>query len=120
DQAGGGTDLAGSAVAALEGVMLDEGLLQRVKRASLRQAFDGRDPRAIVHNRQREARIDAPALEENGAGAALAVVAPLFRSGEVEIEAQRIEQRGPWCDCEFALHAVDVKRDRRFLWRKFL
>src|SRR5262245_30803600 len=55
DQAGGGTDLAGSAVAALKGVMLDEGLLQRVKRPSLRQTFDRRDPRAILHDRQREA-----------------------------------------------------------------
>src|SRR5262249_31677214 len=55
DQAGGGTDPAGSAVAALKGVMLDEGLLQRVKRPSLRQAFDRRDPRAILHDRQREA-----------------------------------------------------------------
>ena len=35
DQADGGTDLAGRAVAALEGVMLDEGLLQRMQRARL-------------------------------------------------------------------------------------
>src|SRR5262249_52747861 len=113
NQAGGGTDLPGGAVAALEGIMLDEGLLQRGKRGSLRQTFDGRYPRAILHDRQREARIDAPAVEENGAGAALAVVAALFGPGKVEIEAQRVEQGGPWRDCQLALHAVDVKRDRR-------
>ena len=39
DQAGGGTDLARRAVAALEGVMLDEGLLQRMQRAALRQTL---------------------------------------------------------------------------------
>ena len=55
DQAGGGTDLAGGAVAALEGVMVDEGLLQRMKRAALRQTLDRRDLRAILHDRQREA-----------------------------------------------------------------
>jgi hypothetical protein len=113
DQPGGGTDLAGGAVSALEGVMLDEGLLQGMKRASLRQAFDRRDLCAILHDREREARVDAPAVEQNGTGAALAVVAALFGPGNVEIEAQRVEQRGPWRDCQFALHAVDMKRDRR-------
>jgi len=43
--------------------MFDEGLLQWMKHASLRQAFDRRDPRAILHDREREARIDAPAVE---------------------------------------------------------
>src|SRR5262249_56743300 len=113
DQARGGTDLAGGAVSTLEGVMLDEGLLQGMKCASLRQALDRRELCAILHDREREAGVDAPAVEQNGTGAALAVVAALFGPGEVEIEAQRIQQRGPRRDCQFALHAVDMKRDHR-------
>jgi hypothetical protein len=75
--------------------MLDEGLLQRMQLACLRQAFDGRDLRAVLHHRQGQARIDAPAVEEDGAGAALAVIAALLRPGEVEMKPQRVEQRGP-------------------------
>ena len=112
DQAGGGTDLAGGAVAALEGVMVDEGLLQRMKRAALRQTLDRRDLRAVLHDRQREARIDPPAIDQNGAGAALAVIAALFGPGQVEVETQRVEKRGPRRDVQFVRHAVDMERDR--------
>ena len=111
DQTGGGADLPGGTVAALEGVMLDEGLLQRMQRASLGQAFDCRDLRTVFHDRQREARVDPPAIDQHGAGAALAVVAALFGPGEVEIETQCVEQRGPRRDGQLALHAVDVQRD---------
>src|SRR6266404_3845254 len=45
-----GADLPGGAVAALEGVVLDERLLQRVQPVSLGQAFDRRDLDAGVHD----------------------------------------------------------------------
>ena len=74
--------------------------------------FDGRDLRAVLHDRQGEARIDPPAVDQNGAGAALAVVAALFGPGEVEMVTQRVEQRGPRRDGQLARHAVDMERDR--------
>ena len=100
DQAGGRADLARRAVAALEGVVVDEGLLQRMQRAVRRQAFDGGDLRAVLHHRQREAGIDAPAVDQHRAGAALAVVAALLGAGEVEMVAQRVEQGRPRRDLE--------------------
>ena len=43
DEARGGTDLARRTIAALEGVMLDKGLLQRMQHPVCREPFDRRD-----------------------------------------------------------------------------
>ena len=83
DQPDGGADLARRAVAALEGVVVDERLLQRVQRVPLGQPFDRRHLRAVLHDRQGQARVDAPAVHQDRAGAALPVVAALFRPGQV-------------------------------------
>jgi hypothetical protein len=118
DQTDGRTDLTGSTVAALESVMLDEGLLQRMQRASLGQAFDRRHLRTVFHDRQREARVDPPAIDQHGAGAALAVVATLFGPRKVEIETQCVEQRRPRRYAQLALYTVDVQRDGHLGRRK--
>src|SRR5262249_17297918 len=111
DERDGGADLTRGAVAALEGIMLDERLLQGVQGVSFCKSLDGDNPRPLLHDRKREAGIDAPPVDQHGAGAALAVVAAFFGSGEIEMKTQRIEQRSPWRNVELALHAVDVKRD---------
>ena len=41
--------------------------------------------------REHEAGIGAPPVDQNGAGAALAAVAALFRPGQAEVFAQEIE-----------------------------
>ena len=87
--------------------MVDECLLQWVQRAIGREAFDGGDLRAVLHDRERQAGIDAPAVNQHGAGAALAVIAALFCAGEVEMIAQCVEQRRPRRNREFGLGAVD-------------
>ena len=92
DQPDRRADLPRRAIAALERVMVDERLLQRMQRAVVRQAFDRGDLRAIVHDGERQARIDAPAVDQHGAGAALALIAALFRAGQVEMLAQQVEQ----------------------------
>ena len=46
-----------------------------------------------MHTGERQAGIDAAAVDHDGAGAALAVVAALFGAGEVQVIAQRIQQR---------------------------
>ena len=51
-------DLPRRAVAALERVMVDERLLQRMQRAVGRETLDRGDLRAIVHDGKRQARID--------------------------------------------------------------
>ncbi len=55
DQASRRADLARRAVAALERVVVDERLLQRMQRAVRRQALDRGDAGAVLHDRQRQA-----------------------------------------------------------------
>ena len=102
DQARRRADLPGRAVAALEGVVIDEGLLQRMQRAVFGKPFDGGDLGAVLHDGEREAGIDAPSVDQDRAGAALAVVAAFLGAGEVEMVAQRIEQGRPRRDGQLA------------------
>ena len=95
--------------------MIDEGLLQRMQFAVARQALDGGYLGAFLHHRQRQAGIDPPPVDQNGARAALSVVAALLGAGQVEMVAQCVQQRGPWGDREFHLAAVDGQPDRNFL-----
>ena len=88
-------DLAGGAVAALKAVVVDERLLQRVQDFALGQALNGRDFFALGHHGQREAAVHAAAVDQHRAGAALAVVAAFLRARQVEVFAQRVEQRHP-------------------------
>src|SRR5439155_7474417 len=60
---------------------------------------------------QRKARIYAPPIDQNGAGAALAVVAALFAAGQIEMEPQRIEQRGPGRDRQRPVCPVHAQPD---------
>ena len=93
DQPESAHDLAGRAEAALESVMRDEGGLHGMQLLAARHAFDGRDRRTVVRDRQREARIDTPAIDQDGAGAALAAIAALLGAGQVETFAQEVEER---------------------------
>ena len=72
-----------------------------------RQALDGEDVRAVAADREREARIDPPPVDEDGAGAALPAVAALLGPGQVEAFAQQIEQRDARVvQRDFPRHAV--------------
>jgi hypothetical protein len=109
----------------LKCVVVDESLLQRMQRSFGSKPFDCRDLGAIFHASQCQAGIDPPSLDQDGAGAALAVIAALFRSGQVEAIAQRVQQRGPRRNGQLALGAVDKKGDvhgsrsgDRFQWSR--
>ena len=97
--------------------MFQERLLQRMQFA-VSKALDGRDLAAVLHHGEREARIDAPPVEQHRAGAALAVVATLLGSGQVEMVAQGIEQRGPRRDFELPLHAIDDQANAQLAGRR--
>ncbi len=63
--------------------MLEECRLHRVQRVSVRQPLDRDDLVAVVRDGEREARVDAPAVDEDRARAALPVVSlPRRVSGE--------------------------------------
>ena len=102
DQADRAHDLAGRAEPALEAVMRDERRLHRMQLVALRHALDREDIRAVVADRQRQARIDPPPVDQHRAGAALSAVAALLGAGQIKPLAQQIEQRDPrivQCDC---------------------
>src|SRR5438477_3964687 len=100
------------AVAALEGVVADEGGLQRVQAVRTRESLDGDDLPSAVHDREGEAGVVAPAVDEDRAGAAGSLVATFLRAGEVEMFAQRVEERRARVEAELVDAAVDVERER--------
>ena len=95
DQTDRAHDLAGRAEPALQAVMGDKGLLHRMKPVALRHAFDREDVGAVVTDREREARIDPASVDDDRAGAALAAVAALLGSGQIQAFAKKIEERDP-------------------------
>jgi hypothetical protein len=66
-----------------------------------------------VHHRQGEAGIDPPAVDEDSAGAALAMVAPLLGAEESQMLAQSVEQGGAAVEGESAGLAVHAQADRQ-------
>jgi hypothetical protein len=65
-----------------------------------------------VADREREARIDAAAVDENCACAALAAVAALFGSSQVQPFAKKIEKRDARIiERDGSRDTVDGKRD---------
>src|SRR5436305_231995 len=92
-QRDGGADLPRGAVAALETVIADEGGLHRIEAAAGGEAFDRDDRLILMHRRERDAGVDAPAVDEHGACATCALVAAFLRAREVEVLAQRVEER---------------------------
>ena len=59
---------------------------------------------------ERQAGIDPPAVDEDRAGAALAVVAALLGAGQAQVLAQRVEQRRARIDLQAVLLAIDRQR----------
>jgi hypothetical protein len=92
----GGTDLPGRAVAALETIMANESLLQWMKPAiGFGHSFDRGDIRTIQTDGKFQATIDTPAIDENRAGTALAVIAAFLRARKRQPVTQEVEQGSP-------------------------
>ena len=102
-------DLPRRAVAALVAVMLDERRLHRVQVVGRAQALDGGDLVALVHDREREAGGDPPAIHDHGAGAALALIAALLAAGQMQVLAQCVEQGGARIELELPACPVYVE-----------
>jgi hypothetical protein len=91
-----GHNLPRCAVATLQGIQVDKSLLHRVQSAIFPQEpFDSGDHTALRRHRQSQTREGAAAIKMHRAGAALAVIATLFRAGQANLFPQRIEQRCP-------------------------
>src|SRR5438105_7449427 len=87
-------DLARCAISTLESVVLNEGCLDRMQEATLRESLDCGDVSAVVHQRKREARVDPSAVDQDGARATFATVAALLGARQAELILQRVEQGG--------------------------
>ena len=80
--------------------MLDESGLDGVEFVAVGETFDGGDLVAVVAEGEGEAGVDAAAVDQDRARAALAVVATLLCAGELEAFAQGVEQGGAGIDLE--------------------
>src|SRR5262245_10951181 len=106
------------AVAALERIMVDERLLQRMQRALGRETLNCGDLRTVVHDGKRQARIDAPPVNEHGTGAALALIAAFFRPGQVQMLAQQVKERCAGIEHEVMMRPIDAQAHRDCLRRR--
>src|SRR6202011_5521340 len=109
-------DLAGCAVAALQGVVIDECLLHGMQFTIRgRQAFDRRDLMSVHLRRQREARCDAAAFDVYGAGTTLSVVAAFLGARQTDPFAQHVEKRRAGIEREGMARPVyrEVHRNRK-------
>lgn len=111
DEPLGRADLAWSAVAALECVMINECLLEGMKRIALSQALDRGDSIAIMHDCQTQAAVHPPAVDQYRAGPALTVIAAFLGAYEVGVVAQKVEESDPWQNAEFTVNPVDRHAD---------
>src|SRR6266550_1611479 len=111
EQVGGRDDEAGRAEAALNRARLGEGRLNRMQLAVLGQPLDRHELVTVRLGREDKAGADKPALEEHGAGAALALLARVLRAGEAEPFAEDVEQAFPGPDVGLEALVVDRQLD---------
>jgi len=111
DQSHGRADLARCAIAALESVLIDEGLLHGMQPTILGEPLDGGDLRAVLHDGEGKTGVDAHAVHQHGAGATLAVITPLLGPGQPEMVTECVEQRSPGRDGEPPDGAIHLEDD---------
>src|SRR6266849_424352 len=96
------------AEAALQGVVLMEGRLNRMQCAAGRETFDRRDPGSVGHHSENRAGFDGLSIDIDGAGAALRRVATDVGSCKAEIVSEQMNQKFARFDRRGLTHAIDV------------
>ena len=96
------TDLSRCTIAALEAVMVDKGLLQRMQAIRGRKSFHRRDRASVILDGQRQAGQNPFPLNQHRTGPACALVTTLFGAGEVQFLTQKIQKR-------YAVHRAVVR-----------
>ena len=107
EQVGHGHHHARGGESVLGCVLLPESLLDRRQLPFLCEPLDGRDPRSAGRGGQHQAALDGLAVEEDGAGAALAGLAADLCPGELQPVPQGVDQELPGRDVNGHLRAVD-------------
>ena len=86
-------DLAGCAIAALEGIAFDEGGLNGMQNIAGSQTLDRCDLFVLMHDGKRQAGIDPHAVHVNRARTALPVITSLLRARQMKLLPKSIEKR---------------------------
>jgi hypothetical protein len=106
----------GSAIGALECALIEKGLLHRMELAVLLESFDGGDGFSGGVADRELAGAARRAIEQNGAGAALAFAATVFCSGEAKLFAQSKQQSCVGAGNENPAFSVDLRVDGPCHW----
>src|SRR5260221_78480 len=102
---------AGGAKPALQGVVVAERLLQRRERVDVTQALNRLDPAAVGLYRKQQAGAGALPVDQDGTGAADAVLAADMRAGKPERMTQEIAEQRSRLDQAFISRPIDDDRD---------
>src|ERR1700761_5513187 len=92
EEMAGRHDHARSADAALGSALFEKALLNSVKFLVVGEAFNGDDLGSLGLQDRDEAGVDQVAVDQDGAGSALAFTAALFRAGEMQVFAEDVEE----------------------------
>ena len=92
ERAHGRANLARRAIAALITIVFDESSLQRVKAVGRAPSLDGGDFCTFMHDRQRQAPVDSPVINNDRTSTALTVIATFFDAGQVKCFSRRVQQ----------------------------
>ena len=72
------------------------------------QSFDGRDLVTLDLHGERQARVDALAVDQHGAGSALTVVAAFLSAGQPDVVAPGVQERAARLQLSAVTRAVDL------------
>ena len=108
----GRDDHAVEAIAALRGLLVDEGLLHGIGVLARAEAFERHNVAAGAALDRDHAGARRDAVDQHGAGAAFAEPAAIFRSVQFEIVAQHIKQGGVGRGVDVMGFAVDGQAHR--------
>ena len=112
-----GDDLTRGAIAALEGVVFNKGLLDLTEFLTIQKPFDGGDFGSFGLKRQSQAGVSGTVVDQHRARTALAPLAGRLGAGDAEAFAQHEEQGPPRLDQQPVEPAVDFQRNLDHLLR---
>src|SRR5262249_56401464 len=111
EQRRGAHDDAGQAIAALARLLIDKGLLQRMRRRLAAQTLNRGDLPALHRRYRGVARLDAAPVQQHRAASTHASAAPEPGALELQVVAQDVDERRARLCRDDAARAVDVEFD---------
>ena len=96
--------------------MLDKRLLDRIERVVMRQPLDGSDRPPLALDGEQQAAIHRLAIHQHGAGATLPHVTAQLGARQMQVFAQRVQQRAARLHAKRMGAPVDGQYDRRLLY----